>query len=383
MEKRRFGKTDKMVSLLGFGCMRFPKNGPGERDIDEEQSLKMIDYAMENGVNYFDTAYPYHGGASESFLGRALKNYDRESYYLATKMPPWNVHENGDVERIFYEQLENCRAGYFDFYLLHNFSSKYMSKMARFGAYEFLMKRKGEGVIKSLGFSFHDTPEVLERVITDYDLDFGQIQLNYLDWTLTESGRMYDILHNAGLPVIVMEPVRGGALATLTEKPAAILKEAEPETSVASWALRYAASLPGVATVLSGMSSMEQLIDNVKTFENFAPLTSEERETLGRALVEYKAAGKIPCTSCNYCSGCPAGLNIPRLFSMYNQYQKPEDGQMFSLTYRLIEPGKRADACTKCGTCEEVCPQSIKVPEFMEKVAELAAETAGCRNKLR
>lgn len=370
MEMRQYRDTDVKVSLLGMGCMRLPKVDPEKEDIDYEKAQEIIDYAYANGVNYFDTAYGYHGGQSELFVGQALKKYPRESFFLASKMPIWCVKEKGDVERIFNEQLQRCQTDYFDFYLFHSQNAANFQKCQEFGVYEFLSQMKAEGKIRRLGFSFHDTPEVLRHICDTYPWDFAQIQLNYLDWEMQDAKAQYQILNDREIPVIVMEPVRGGALASPCEAADILFREERPDKSVASWAIRFAASLPGVLTVLSGMSNMEQVRDNVDTMTRFEPLTDREREVIDEALEAYRKKDTVPCTGCRYCMDCPFGVDIPKMFSLYNRYVLDRDGEDYLEAYEAQPESERADQCQACGACMEKCPQHIRIPDQMVTIRE-------------
>ena len=370
MEMRQYRDTDVKVSLLGMGCMRLPKVDPEKEDIDYEKAQEIIDYAYANGVNYFDTAYGYHGGQSELFVGQALKKYPRESFFLASKMPIWCVKEKGDVERIFNEQLQRCQTDYFDFYLFHAQDAGNFKKCQEFGVYEFLSRMKAEGKIRRLGFSFHDTPEVLRHICDTYPWDFAQIQLNYLDWEMQDAKTQYQILNDREIPVIVMEPVRGGALASPCEAADILFREERPDKSVASWAIRFAASLPGVLTVLSGMSNMEQVRDNVDTMTRFEPLTDREREVIDEALEAYRKKDTVPCTGCRYCMDCPFGVDIPKMFSLYNHYVLDRDGEDYLEAYEAQPESQRADQCQACGACMEKCPQHIRIPDQMVTIRE-------------
>lgn len=374
MDKRQFRDTGKEISLLGFGCMRFPVIGDNQAEIDEEKSMALLDRAIEGGVNYFDTAYIYHEGKAEQFVGKALSRYPRESYYLATKMPSPPVKSAEDVPRIFEEQLKNLQTDYFDFYLVHNVSTLSLPKIEGFHYIDFLNQKKREGKIRHLGFSFHDTPEILEKTIKMYDWDFAQLQINYLDWELQNAKRQYEILTENNLPVIVMEPVRGGSLANLSGASAEILKQADPQASAASWAFRFVASLPNVLTVLSGMSTAAQVEDNLKTMSDFQPLAAADYETIERALAEYKKAGAIPCTGCRYCMDCPAGVDIPAVFSIYNEYCFTKSVYIFKENYHVLGKEHQASLCVNCGACVEKCPQGIAIPERMEDVNALLIE---------
>ena len=370
MEMRQYRDTDVKVSLLGMGCMRLPKVDPEKEDIDYEKAQEIIDYAYANGVNYFDTAYGYHGGQSELFVGQALKKYPRESFFLASKMPIWCVKEKGDVERIFNEQLQRCQTDYFDFYLFHSQNAANFQKCQEFGVYEFLSQMKAEGKIRRLGFSFHDTPEVLRHICDTYPWDFAQIQLNYLDWEMQDAKTQYQILNDREIPVIVMEPVRGGVLASPCEAADILFREERPDKSVASWAIRFAASLPGVLTVLSGMSNMEQVRDNVDTMTRFEPLTDREREVINEALEAYRKKDTVPCTGCRYCMDCPFGVDIPKMFSLYNHYVLDRDGEDYLEAYEAQPESQRADQCQACGACMEKCPQHIRIPDQMVTIRE-------------
>jgi predicted aldo/keto reductase-like oxidoreductase len=375
MEKRRYKNTDEFISLLGFGNMRLPlKEGGTSKDIDVKRAEEMIDYAYAQGVNYFDTAYMYHEGASETFIGQALSKYDRKSFNLATKMPLVFVKEQGDVDKFFNEQLAKCKVDYFDFYLLHNINRANQSVNEQFKVYEYLNKKKQEGYIRHLGFSFHDTPDVLSRVVNAYDWDFTQIQLNYMDWDLQQAEKQHAILKNAGIPIVVMEPVRGGALATLCEKSVEIFKKADPKSSVASWSLRFAASIPEVLVVLSGMSAIEQVKDNIATIQNFKPIGEPEQKVIDQALAAYRASGTIPCTACRYCMDCPEGVDIPRVLAVYNNFRISQAGNpnppkfFFDMQYNVLGEEKFASHCIKCGKCATKCPQHIEIPHWMEVI---------------
>jgi predicted aldo/keto reductase-like oxidoreductase len=379
MEMRSLKGIDGEISLLGFGLMRLPLASSDVKDIDRETGFRMVGRALDAGVNYFDTAWVYHAGMSESFAGDALSRHPREKYNLATKMPVWLIESEGDLERIFVEQLKKCKTDYFDFYLLHNVGGETYDHSVKYGVYEFLKKKKEAGRIRYLGFSIHDNPVRMERVVNDWEWDFAQIQLNYIDWEAIDSKRMYEILYARNIPIVVMEPVRGGALAHLNEGAADILRRANPSASQASWAMRYAASLPGVMTVLSGMTTPEQLEDNLQTMTDFSPLSEDERAHLAEAAASFNASGVIPCTACRYCMDCPSGVNIPRVFSIYNHYRASLEsnqamaGIVLRNAYRTLTDEEMAGNCVSCGVCERRCPQAIEISRFMEEVAELAA----------
>jgi len=370
MTRRPLGKSGVMLPLLGFGGMRLPRR-KGSPEIDVGEVRRMVARAFEGGCNYFDTAFMYHGGRSERCFGEVLRDYPRDSYFLADKMPVWMAKSADDVRRIFEEQLSRCRTEYFDCYLIHSLDAGKWRRAKEFKVYEFLSEMKKQGKIRHLGFSFHDSPEVLQEIAAERQWDFAQIQLNYLDWELYRSREQYEILTKAGIPVIVMEPLRGGALANLSPEATAVLKNAAPDASNASWAFRYAGSLPNVVCILSGMTRMEHLEENLRTFSPLVPLTDPERATLDLALAAYRKQLAVPCTSCRYCMPCPVGVEIPKIFAFYNQYKLSNRAGKFREQYNSLPEGSRADACVACGACAKVCPQKIHIPEELAKIARL------------
>lgn len=374
MQYRKFKGTEEEISLLGLGCMRFPKVAD-TGEIDEPEAQKIVDYAYEHGVNYFDTAYMYHDGKSEGFIGKALKKYPRESYNLVSKMPGWEIKEPADVERIFNLQLSRCGVDYFDYYLCHSVQEKNFHFYEDYHVFDFLTEMKKQGKVRHIGFSFHDTPDVLEQVIDKYPWEFVQIQLNYLDWEQQDAKRQYEIIKSRGIQCIVMEPVRGGALADLCPEANEALLTVQPERSVASWAIRFAAGLDNVLTVLSGMTSMEQVTDNVATIADFAPLSQKEQKALNEALDIYKRKDTVPCTGCRYCMDCPFGVDIPGVFAVYNDYMMDKKKEKFLTAYEALEKdGASAAACEACGQCEQVCPQNIPIPERMTQIVTFVEE---------
>lgn len=368
--RRRYKNTAQTLPLLGFGCMRLPQLSPDGPEIDYGTVKQMIDRAMKAGCNYFDTAYMYHDGRSERCLGDLLKAYPRDSYYLTDKMPVWFARDTAGIERIFREQLERCRTDYFDFYMLHSLDSANWELAQKYKACEFLERMKKEGKIRRLGFSFHDSPEVLRKIVDAREWDFAQIQLNYLDWELYRSREQYEILTGAGIPVIVMEPLRGGALAALSPDASDILRKADPHSSNAAWAFRYVASLPNVLCVLSGMTLPEHVEDNIRTFSPLKPLTESERKTLDQALASYRKRLAVPCTACRYCMPCPAGVEIPKIFGLYNQYKISGNKWLFTNNYNVLPEDAKIASCVNCGKCTKHCPQKIQIPAELRKIAK-------------
>ena len=366
--RRRYKNTSLTLPLLGFGMMRLPRLNPRRPDIDVAEVEKLFRRAMEAGVNYFDTAFFYHNGFSEVCAAKVLGKFPRDSYYLADKMPVRALRKPRDVERIWNEQLARCKVDYFDFYLLHSLNREHWKTARKFKVYEFLKARQKEGKIRKLGFSFHDEPKVLASIASACDWDFAQIQLNYLDWTLYRSKEQYEILTERGIPVVVMEPLRGGALANLTDEATRIFKAVDPKASPASWAFRFVGSLPNVICILSGMNKMEHLEDNIKTFSDFKPLDDRERAVIDSALATYRRCGAIPCTACRYCTPCPVGVEIPRIFGLYNQYRITGNYRQFRMIYDKLDDDERASACVKCGACLKKCPQKINIPDLLARI---------------
>ena len=359
------------ISLLGMGGMRLPTLSDENKKIDPVAAADVIQLAYESGINYFDTAFTYHGGKGEEFFGSVLSQYPRESYYLATKIPSWLMSGPEDVEKTFFQQLKNCRVEYFDFYLVHNMGESKIPALDSLGLYDFLIRQKEQGRIRHLGFSFHDSPAVLQTIVDRYDWDFAQIQFNYLDWELQNAQKQYQILEQAELPVIVMEPLRGGALVQLCPEAIAILQQANPYISPADWGLRFAASFPRVLTVLSGMSSREQVFENVRTLSAFRPLSHSELATLRQALAAYRQSASIPCTGCRYCMDCPSGVDIPRLIGIYNEYLRSGSGNQFLAHTHNLGKASQPENCVSCGACLEKCPQKVPIPDLMHKMCEL------------
>lgn len=365
--RRPFAGGKLTIPLLGFGMMRLPmKDGK----IDYEHGKKMVARAFEAGVNYFDTAFMYHGGASEKFVGDVLSQYPRDSYYLASKLPVWMAKDAADMNRIFEEQRKRCQTEYFDFYMLHALDRGKWDTVKRYKAYEFVMKKKEEGKVRHVGFSFHDKPEVLKEIAAAHPWEFAQIQLNYLDWENYRSREQYEILAAAKIPIIVMEPLRGGALAKLNPAAVNLLKSRAPQASPASWAMRYVGSFPEVITILSGMSADWQLEDNIKTFSPFVPLSDADRDVLATALAAYRKQLAVPCTGCAYCLPCPVGVAIPTVFAQYNQLKVSGKRAELDRAFAAMPPSARPEACVKCNKCVKACPQHIDVPAELEKIVK-------------
>lgn len=360
---------DISVSMLGFGAMRLPTDANG--NIDDALNKKMVKTALDAGINYFDTAYMYMNGKSERAMGDALKPYDRNSFNLTTKMPVMMLEREDDVERIFNEQLERCRTDHFDFYLVHCLNKRNWENTKKYNVIPFLEQKKKEGKIKYLGFSHHDTPELLQEIIDYYDKwEFVQLQINKIDWKSCRGEEQYNIARKAKLPIIVMEPLRGSALANLNADATKILKDYNPDASAASWAFRWLAGLDGIFTMLSGMTKPEHLEDNIKTFKNLKPLSEEEQKVYDRALAAHLKSLAIGCTACRYCE-CPVGVDIASIFSLYNQYKQDTTGMGktgFISHYGALRENERADKCIKCGLCKSKCPQQLDIPALLAKV---------------
>ncbi|MCQ2461837.1 MAG: aldo/keto reductase [Clostridia bacterium] len=367
--------TDKSIgiSLLGMGNMRLPCHEPAKGEkygkIDYEKAQEIIDYAYANGVTYFDTAYMYHEGESEVFIGKALAKYPRDTFFIADKMPIWMCKEKADVERIFLDQLQKTGFEFFDYYLLHSLDGRAFEKCEEYGVYEYLLKMQSEGRIRKIGVSFHGTVEELKVIVAARSWDFAQIQLNYLDFEDQSAKQQYEVLRGAGIPVIIMEPVRGGKLASPGAAAEQLFRAYDSEKSPAAWALRFAASLPGVMTVLSGMTSLEQIKDNINTFNNFEPMNAEEYDIVKKAAACIRKTKVVPCTACDYCADCPQGVQVSKIFRIYNSYLTGEYTKEQAIAeYKKIKTG--ISSCVRCGKCKEHCPQGIDIPGVLHGGAE-------------
>lgn len=365
----------KQLSALGMGCMRLPICENDQSKIDIDAVREMVAYAMEKGINYYDTAWGYHDGQSEIVIGKVLADYPRESFYLASKFPGFSTANMEKVEEIFEKQLEKCGVEYFDFYMFHNLCENNVDGYLdpKYGIMEYLLKQKKNGRIRHLGVSTHGTLDTMRRFFDAYGehLEFCQIQLNWLDWTLQNAKAKVDLLREYNLPVWVMEPVRGGKLATLEAAHEATLKAARPDAGVVEWAFRFLQSIPDVGVTLSGMSNFEQLRENIATYETEKPLNEAETDTLlgvARAMTEKHT---LPCTACRYCTtNCPMELDIPMLIDLYNEFNYTGGGFVPPMVIRSLPEEKRPAACLACRACEAVCPQNIKISEMMRDFTE-------------
>ena len=358
----------KKLSALGFGTMRLPTVDKNISNIDEEKVFEIFDYAISKGVNYFDTAWGYHNGMSEIAVGKALKRHPRESFYLASKFPGYDVNNFGKHQEIFERQLEKCQVEYFDFYLIHNVCEKNIEEYLdrSYGTIDYFLEQKARGRIKHLGFSTHADFSNFTRFMDAYGehMEFCQIQLNYIDYEFQEANKKVDYLKEKNIPVWVMEPLRGGKIANIDKSTLMpVLKNREKET-VCSLAFRFLQSIENVCVTLSGMSNMEQVVENIKTFEDYKPLSKEDFDKL--LSIAKEMTTNIPCTSCRYCTEyCPQGLDIPKLISLYNEFNFTGGGFIAPMYISTLDESKRPSACIGCASCEAVCPQNIKISDIM------------------
>lgn len=356
------------LSGLGMGCMRFPVIDGDDSKIDEAATQEMIDYAMANGINYYDTAWGYHSHNSEIVTGKCLKKYPRDSFYLATKFPGYDTTNMGKAEEIFEEQLKKCQVEYFDFYLFHNVCEKNIDLYLdpKYKVHEYLTEQKKNGRIKHLGFSCHGDLDVMKRFLDAYgkDIEFCQLQINYIDWSFQNAKEKVELLNEWNIPVWVMEPVRGGKLAKLSDENSAKLKALRPDETDVDWAFRFIQSIPEVVVTLSGMSDMEQLKANVKLWNDDKPLDKNELEALDS--VAKSMLGVVPCTACRYCTEyCPQELDIPMLLGLYNEHKFTGGGFIAPMRLEIVPDDKKPSACVGCRSCEAVCPQQIKISEAL------------------
>ncbi len=364
------------LSMLGFGAMRLPVIDGDDGRIDEAAAMRMVDTAMKNGINYYDTAWGYHGENSELVMGKALARYPRDSYYIATKFPGYDAANWGKVEEIFPRQLEKLGVDYFDFYLFHNVCEMNIDAYlddGKYGIYSYLMEQKRRGRIRHLGFSCHGRMDVLERFLEAYgkDMEFCQLQLNYLDWTFQDGRDKTALLDRWNIPVWVMEPLRGGSLAKLAPEYEAELKALRPEEEIPAWAFRFLQSIPSVTVILSGMSNEAQLEHNLRTFSADKKLNEEERKVLSGIAEKMLSVGTVPCTACHYCvSHCPQELDIPGLLALYNEHAFTGGGFIAPMALSALPEEKRPQACLGCRSCEQVCPQQIRISAIMADFCE-------------
>jgi uncharacterized protein len=366
------------MKKLGFGLMRLPlKDADDRSSIDQKQMNQMVDRFLSKGFTYFDTAYPYHNGKSEiAFKKAVVERYPREQFTITDKMPTWMITSNADLQKYFDEQLDRCGVEYFDYYWLHTIGSANYELATKFGGFEFLQKMKAEGKIKHIGFSFHDKATLLDEILSAHpETEYVQLQINYIDWDNEniESRKCYEVATKHHKPVIVMEPIKGGILAKVAPAAEKIFKDYHPEMSIASWAIRYVASLDNVFMVLSGMSDIEQLNDNTSYMQNFKPFNIEEHEIMTKVTNIINSSITIPCTACHYCTeNCPMHIAIPECFSLYNAWQQFGPTMTNRVYYEnLTEKHGKASVCIECHQCEEHCPQHINITENLKEVARL------------
>ena len=369
------------VSLLGFGAMRLPVIDGQEGCPDEQHVAKMVDYAIEHGINYFDTAWGYHDGTSEGVMGRALSRYSRDTWYLASKFPGYDLGNFGKHEQIFEAQLTRAGVDYFDFYLMHNVCELNLEQYLddeRYGTVSYFLEQKKAGRIGHLGFSIHGNFDTFTRYLNAYGdvMEFCQIQLNYMDWNFQDAKAKVEALGERGIPIIVMEPLRGGDLIALEPEATAKLEALRPGKSPVDWAFRFLQGIPGIAVVLSGMSALEQMVDNVGIFETCEPLDEQQIAALFAIADEKVAKTALPCTKCHYCvSHCPQELDIPWLIELYNEHMSREDGQFIApMALAALPEDKRPEACIGCGSCEAVCPQNLPIPDTLAQFAAMMGE---------
>lgn len=373
MKYRKFGKCDFEVSALGFGCMRLPIINGDEKQIDEEKAISLIRYAIDNGVNYIDTAYPYHSGSSEILVGKALRDGYRERVKLATKSPVWLVKSYEDFDKYLNEQLEKLQTDYIDMYLLHALGQERWDNLLKLDVFKFIESALKDGRIKQIGFSFHDNFHAFKKIIDAYDWDFCQIQYNYLDDNIQAGTEGLEYAASKGMAIVIMEPLKGGRLSqtppvSVTE----LWSTTEAPKTPAEWALRWVWNHPEVTTVLSGMNSMDQIIENMGTAETALPnsLREEDLALINNVKLQYNKLIKVQCTACGYCMPCPSGVNIPRNFAILNESSMYNEHDKQSHAYNNLTLKERAVSCIECGKCETLCPQHLKIRKHLKEVNE-------------
>ncbi|MCR5001994.1 MAG: aldo/keto reductase [Lachnospiraceae bacterium] len=363
------------LSALGMGNMRLPVIDGNDSRIDVDKAREMIAYCMEHGINYYDTAYGYHGGNSELVVGELLHSYPRESFYLASKFPGYDLSNMPKVKEIFEEQLKKCRVDYFDFYLFHNVCEMNINQYLdpKYGIYEYLIEQKKNGKIKHLGFSVHGDIDCMTRFLDAYgkDMEFCQIELNYFDYQFQNAKEKVELLDKWNIPIWVMEPVRGGQLATLSDEYSKKLAALRPDEKIPAWAFRFLQTIPGVTVTLSGMSDLEQVKDNIRTYEENRPLNNDEMKQILEIASDMISKTTVPCTGCHYCvSKCPKKLDIPFLLKLYNEAMISGSGDFIApMALMSVDEDKQPECCINCHSCEKVCPQTIHIPEELRKFA--------------
>lgn len=366
------------MKKLGFGLMRLPLIDEKSKEVNIEKFKELVDYYMSNGYNYFDTAHTYLNGNSEKSIKKVLvSRYPRDSFYLASKLPIFNLEKEEDMEKIFNEQLGRCGVKYFDYYMLHNLSTKHYQKCINFNAFNFIEKMKNEGKIKHIGISCHDSPDFLDEILEQHpEIEFVQLQINYLDWNdkIIQSKGIYEVSCKYNKPIIIMEGLKGGALANLPDKAKNIIQEYDSDNSIVSWSFRYNLSLNNILVILSGMNKMEDLIENINIFESFSPLNKNDYSMLNKVSKSITDDIEIKCTGCEYCiNHCSQLIDIPKFFNLYNSQKLLDQSHSIGMYYRnYITINKiKASDCIKCGKCIDYCPQKINIPKELEKVVKV------------
>lgn len=360
-------KADVYNSLLGFGCMRFPTKND---KIDRKKTFAMLKYAYENGVNHFDTAYPYHDGESELVLGEFLKDLPRDTYTVSTKLPLWKVEKHDDMEKILDEQLEKLQLEYLDFYLLHALNKNTWEKAVNNNVFKFFETIRKKKKVRYIGFSFHDDKETFQKIATSYDWDFCLLQINYIDYEKQQGIEGYELMAKRNIPIWVMEPLKGGNLTTLSDDIVAEFKKVHPQDSCAKWAFRWVHTLAGVKLILSGMSTLDQVKENIEIFKDITPLKPDELKTVDKVREMINNRIKVPCTSCNYCLPCPSHVNIPRNFRIYNESYMFNNINLGKVMYRNLREEEKAINCIECEECLPKCPQKLDIPTLLREVRE-------------